>query len=175
MIPRCGSTPTGSNNKATPNARSSYTYECELAQLGSWERRTLEVRWEIDRLLAMHADRWRAPSTIDGVTWDRFERGFVCTVKVANLDTLARSADAIAAAAPVWGAEIATLDNTPDPEIAWLRRLRVRDVLGEARLPLSVRELELDAGNSDLNWLGLHLKASLRELTINLARLWVAS
>ncbi len=143
-------------------------FQNELAQLGSWERRTLEVGWEIDRLLAMHADRWRAElPIIDGVTWDRFERGFVCSVKVANVDTLARSADAIAAAAPVWGAEIATLDNTPDPEIAWLRRLRVRDVLGEARLPLSVRELELDAGNGDLSWLGLHLKSSLRELTIN--------
>ncbi len=105
--------------------------QCELARLPCWERRWQELAWREPDLLAKHGSRWRAElPTIDGVTWTEFERGFVSTVHIPNLEKVYREAadGAIARAAPVYRLEAPRLyargGRSPGRGIGWLRTLR---------------------------------------------------
>jgi uncharacterized protein (TIGR02996 family) len=96
--------------------------QCELANLARWEPRFREASWEVDALLAAHGARWRGElPALAGVEWTDFERGFVSTVRLANVAALYEHADAIAQAAPIRCVEIAgDLDErtAPVPETA---------------------------------------------------------
>ena len=142
--------------------------QCELARLDPLDRRTFELRWELELLLARHGDRWRAElPALPGVTWAEFEYGFASCVQVFDLGALARVADAIAAAAPVIRAELPTIDASPDLEISWLVALRVGQTLVNATLPATVHELEVSSPNDALEWLGRASRGSLERLAIS--------
>jgi uncharacterized protein (TIGR02996 family) len=104
--------------------------QCEAARLGPWERRRRELEWQSQAMLARHGARWRAElPALSGVEWTDFERGFVSAVRVPAAATLYRHADAIAAAAPVYRAEVVKFSQRqagPPPSIPrWLRALRL--------------------------------------------------
>jgi uncharacterized protein (TIGR02996 family) len=103
--------------------------QCELAELPSWDRRRQELLWLTEDLQARHGARWRAElPVLEGVQWVDFERGFAATVRVENLVALYRHGAAIAAAAPVYRAELSpgSEANTPrlKGSVPWLRALR---------------------------------------------------
>lgn len=105
--------------------------QCELARLGPRERRYHELTWRAEALLVENRGRWLAELPgLDGVEWLDFERGFVSTVRVLDVRILYRHDRAIAAAAPVYRAEIVKLDEgkqaRPWGTVPWLRALRLQ-------------------------------------------------
>jgi len=102
--------------------------QCELAKTDRLDRRALELRWDIDALLAEHGERFRAElPRLDGIEWTDFEYGHAAAVRARNLEALHVHGDAIAAAAPVVRVEIMDASETPipPPDLSWLRTLRV--------------------------------------------------
>src|SRR5581483_435226 len=86
--------------------------QVELARLPAWDKRAKPLRLRERLLLVRHGERWRDElPQIAGVTWGRFERGFVGEVTVADARVLAKRADAIRAAAPVSGIVLADLEG----------------------------------------------------------------
>ncbi len=142
--------------------------QCRLAATAPWDRAAVEARWEVDHLLAVHGGTWRAElPQLDGVTWTDFTRGFVGSANVANVATLYRSAQEIAAASPVTRVVIDELDEreipVPEGGIPWLRTLRMTpslevEFIHPTRSLLSeVRELEIGelVDNQPIGWLAL--------------------
>jgi uncharacterized protein (TIGR02996 family) len=103
--------------------------QCELARLPAWDRRREELTWLAEGLRARHGGRWRAElPVLEGLQWGEFERGFVSTVRVGDVQTLYRHDKAIAAAAPVYRAVLPHLNESSVPRPAgaapWLRAVR---------------------------------------------------
>src|SRR4051794_26331432 len=72
--------------------------QVELSRLPAWDRRAKPLRLRERLLLVRHGERWRAElPQITGVTWGRFERGFVGEITIADPRVLAKRADAIRA------------------------------------------------------------------------------
>ncbi len=128
--------------------------QIELAKLAPWDRETRSLALACDALLTEHGARWRAElPRLNGITWTRFERGFCSTVHAADAATLYRQAGPIAAAAPVFRAELGTFDEADHPyragSVPWLRVLAVHptmyqfEVNAEATLLSAAPELEL--------------------------------
>jgi uncharacterized protein (TIGR02996 family) len=110
--------------------------QCELARLPAWDHR----RPELARLATVSEARrgasWRAElPALEGVEWADFERGFVSTVRVKEPQPLYRHDAAIAAAAPVYRAELPAFDETnvprPKGSVPWLRTLRLAGFGGD--------------------------------------------
>src|SRR5690242_16329647 len=65
--------------------------QVELARLPRWERKAKLLRLRERLLLVRHGEEWRAGLPhIAGVTWGRFERGFVAEVTVDDPRVLAK-------------------------------------------------------------------------------------
>jgi uncharacterized protein (TIGR02996 family) len=104
--------------------------QCELARLPARDRRRQELFWLADGLEARCGNHWRAElPALEGVTWADFERGFVSTVRVKEPQPLYRHDAPIAAAAPVYRAELPAFNETnvprPKGSVPWLRTLRL--------------------------------------------------
>jgi hypothetical protein len=93
----------------------------------AWERDAVEARWEVEQLLALYGDRWRAElPSLPGVTWLEFERGFVASARVTSAAALHEHAEAIMAASPELARiVIPNLDEREMPArtLPWLRTL----------------------------------------------------
>jgi len=156
-------------------------WQCEVARLAPWERRAIEARWEADALLAQHGARWRGElPQLAGVTWGDFERGFPVSVHCADVETLYKHADAIAAAAPVHAVELPRLYEATCPawegNVPWLRVLRLsaaygtgHAIHGEASLLSRVPELEIAIDQyAEIDWLWERDEdVQLRRLSLN--------
>jgi uncharacterized protein (TIGR02996 family) len=110
--------------------------QCELARLPAWDRRRRELARLAAGLETRCGARWRSElPALEGVAWADFERGFVSTVRVKEPQSLYRHDAAIAAAAPVYRAELPWFDEThvPRPEggVRWLRTLKIAGFGGE--------------------------------------------
>ena len=148
--------------------------QCELAKTDRLARRALELRWEVDALIAEHGERFRAElPRLDGIEWTDFEYGHAAAVRVRNLESLHVHADAIAAAAPVVRAEIMDASETPipAPDLSWIRTLRVHvtgaNEVGVGTLLATCTAIEVVASryDDDFPWLVRDAKV-LERLTI---------
>ena len=99
----------------------------QRAGVPAWEREAVEARWEIEQLLALYGDRWRAElPSLPGVTWLEFDRGFVASARVTSAAALHEHAEAIAAASPELGRIVVPdLDEREMPArtLTWMRTL----------------------------------------------------
>jgi uncharacterized protein (TIGR02996 family) len=128
--------------------------QCELARHGAWDRRRLELAWELDHALAQLGEGWRDELPVfDGVEWLGLERGFASAVRLSDLATLEQLGGAIREAAPVSCVELALPANAeitrgaPPP---WLRVLRmIAPTPRMAPLLALAPELELELGTYD--------------------------
>lgn len=123
--------------------------QCEYARTGRFERRRLELQWELDVALAALGDRWQDDlPVLDGVEWLALERGLPAAVRVRDVEALRANAEAIAAAAPtVYRVELQRAETDPTPiDVPWLRVLRVAGPLGSNPVLALADELELAVG-----------------------------
>src|SRR5258706_11369398 len=132
--------------------------QSELATTSAHDRRVLELGWEIELLLAEHGERWRGElPVLEGVEWGEIARGFVASVKVRDVATLAMHANAIAAAAPIAKVELISFDEFDGelPAMPWLRTLRARTpgvrYNASPRLGGLPREVEIASTGADPN------------------------
>jgi uncharacterized protein (TIGR02996 family) len=139
--------------------------QCELARLPEWDRRRQELTWLADDLEARHGARWRAElPVLRGIAWADFERGFVSTVRVHEVEALYSHDAAVAAAAPVYRAELVGLGkdgkDRPRGSVPWMRAVRLsayrdlRQAIGATFLR-GVAEVELVnfPQHANLDWL----------------------
>jgi len=103
--------------------------QIERARLPYWELRTKQI-WHRERvLLAHHGQEWyRELGTIEGVEWGRFERGFVCTVRIPSMKILRRAANAFRAVAPIENIVFTsgdTTDDGPPLRLDWVRGIEL--------------------------------------------------
>jgi uncharacterized protein (TIGR02996 family) len=101
-----------------------------LARLGEGDGQAGALRQRERELLAAHGPAWRAAlPTLPGITWGKFERGFVSCVEACNATSFCDSADNIFEAAPV--------------QSVLLRGIRGADRFGAVRGLTQVRVLEV--------------------------------
>lgn len=131
----------------------------QRSDMPAWERDAVEARWEIEQLIAIHGDAWRAElPELPGVTWLDFERGFVASARTVSAEVLHEHADAIVAASPeLVRIAIPNLDerDMPAANVPWLRTLCLE--ITEAAYPHPVQsllrqctELEIVGGLEDV-------------------------
>jgi uncharacterized protein (TIGR02996 family) len=131
--------------------------QCEHARTGRFERRRLELEWELDAVFAALGDRWRdGLPVLDGVEWLALERGLPAAVRVRDVATLLANADAIIAAAPtVNRVELQRMEVGDDEaSVPWLRTLHVAGAMGANPLFSIPAEIELAVGEYEqLDWI----------------------
>ena len=131
--------------------------QCEHARTGRFERRRLELEWELDAVLAALGERWRDElPVLDGIEWLAMERGLPAAVRVRDVATLVANADAIIAAAPtVTRVELQRMEVGDDAvQVPWLRTLRIAGAMGANPLFSVPAELELAVGEyQQLDWI----------------------
>lgn len=158
--------------------------QVELARLPAWERRAKLLRFRERLLLVRHGEAWRvALPTLDGVTWGRFERGFVSEVSVENERVLMKRAGAIRAASPVTGVRLIGHGSAADKSVKplpWLRTLRLvpgcSGGFGAAtRLLETVTRLVCEGGPGDDSALSVAGAAQLTGLRELLFGAWAVS
>ena len=148
----------------------------QRSDVPAWERDAVEARWEIEQLVAVYGDAWRAElPALPGVTWLDFERGFVASARTTSAAVLHEHADAIVAASPELARiAIPNLDERemPAANVPWLRTLCLE--ITEAAYPHPVQsllrqctELEVVGGLEDVTEFldGARLK-SLERFTV---------
>ncbi|HEY5937564.1 MAG TPA: TIGR02996 domain-containing protein [Kofleriaceae bacterium] len=138
--------------------------QCDLAKLPAWHPRAVEAAWEAEALLAKGGDAWRAElPQLGGIEWGDFERGFVTMVRVRDQEALYEHASAIAAATPISGVELPSLDEKAPHDrakVPWLETLRLTfrgDYAFQIRSSILSAAPALEIENlhqyTDLDWL----------------------
>jgi uncharacterized protein (TIGR02996 family) len=132
--------------------------QVERARLPQWDARQVRLRLRERQLLDQHGRKWKDElPTIEGITWERFRRGFVATVTVDSFAVLHATASACWTAAPIeaisvrWPRQRESLERiTP---IAGLRELTLTGTvidrgevgrLADASLLSTLRTLNAD-------------------------------
>lgn len=101
--------------------------QCARARCPSWHRDSLLLGWREKELLYRHGHHWRAQlPNLPGVAWKHFERGFITSARVINLDVLRQQAGSLTAHTPL--NELRVMEPTANwdqtPTLPWLQKLR---------------------------------------------------
>jgi uncharacterized protein (TIGR02996 family) len=106
--------------------------QCRLATLPKYSPEWRRLSGRCDELLAARGEEWRAAlPALDGVTWEKLNRGFVEEVFAESVEALLSNADALFAAAPVRSVRVGRLSDEDaralarSPHLARLTELNV--------------------------------------------------
>jgi uncharacterized protein (TIGR02996 family) len=101
--------------------------QCAAAALPSWDAERRLLLWQAARLAGRHLEWRQGLPELDGVTWGRFERGFLAEAIVRDFATLTRHADAIGRVGTVSAVAVLRPERSRSlaslPRIPWLRSL----------------------------------------------------
>jgi uncharacterized protein (TIGR02996 family) len=93
--------------------------QCELAQLPRSDPRFAVLAARESELLREHKAAWLAElPSLEGITWGRFRRGFVSSVKAATVEAWLRHASELGRVAPIVDLEI-HVHSSLDVELLW--------------------------------------------------------
>jgi uncharacterized protein (TIGR02996 family) len=101
--------------------------QCAAAGLPTWDAGRRLLLWQAQQLARRHPEWRQGLPELDGVTWGRFERGFLAEAVVANFATLTRHAEAIGRVGTVSAVVVLLPERSSSlaglPRIPWLRSL----------------------------------------------------
>jgi uncharacterized protein (TIGR02996 family) len=101
--------------------------QCAAAALPTWDAERRLLLWQAEQRARRHPEWRQGLPELDGVTWGRFERGFLAEAIVKDFATLTRHADAIGRVGTVSAVVVLLPERSSSlaglPRIPWLRSL----------------------------------------------------